>query len=171
MASSSYREETCFLFLFFVFWLFWVFVAACRIFSCGRWTLNFSMWDLVPWPGIEPRPLAIGAQSLNRGPPGKSWDLVLYLQCIYRCVCSRKVLSKSLWNWVMKEKFMISCLLQHRPYSLEKNSRSLLHHQVAHLRRQVCERGTRAPRNPGSSGRSRCSSVSAHPLVLARVTW
>ena len=41
---------------------------------------------------------------------------------------------------------MISCLLQHRPYSLEKNSRFLLHHQVAHLRRQVCERGTRAPR-------------------------
>ena len=29
-----------------------------RIFSCG-------MWDLVPWPGIEPGPFALGAQSLN----------------------------------------------------------------------------------------------------------
>ena len=29
-----------------------------RIFSCG-------MWDLVPRPGIEPRPPALGAQSLS----------------------------------------------------------------------------------------------------------
>jgi len=31
-----------------------VFVAACWIFSC-------SMWNLVPWPGIKPRPPALGA--------------------------------------------------------------------------------------------------------------
>ena len=24
------------------------------------------MWDLVPWPGIEPGPLALGIQSLSR---------------------------------------------------------------------------------------------------------
>ena len=35
-----------------------VFIVACKIFSCG-------MWDLVPWPGIEPRPPALGAQSLS----------------------------------------------------------------------------------------------------------
>ena len=23
------------------------------------------MWDLVPWPGLEPEPLALGAQSLS----------------------------------------------------------------------------------------------------------
>ena len=23
------------------------------------------MWDLVPWPGIEPRPLALGVRSLS----------------------------------------------------------------------------------------------------------
>ena len=28
-------------------------------------TLNCSMWDLVPWPGIEPRVPALGAQSLT----------------------------------------------------------------------------------------------------------
>ena len=39
-------------------WLFWVLVAACRIFGC-------STWDLVPWPGIEPGPPALGAQSLS----------------------------------------------------------------------------------------------------------
>ena len=27
--------------------------------------LSCSMWDLVPWPGIEPRPTVLGAQSLS----------------------------------------------------------------------------------------------------------
>ena len=35
-----------------------VFTEACGFFSCG-------MWDLVPWPGIELRPPALGAQSLS----------------------------------------------------------------------------------------------------------
>ena len=30
------------------------------------------MWDLVPWPGIEPGHLALGAEVLTTGPPGKS---------------------------------------------------------------------------------------------------
>ena len=29
---------------------------------CG---LSCSMWDLVPWPGIEPRPPTLGAWSLS----------------------------------------------------------------------------------------------------------
>ena len=45
-------------------WLHLVLVAACRIFSWGMQTLRCGMWDLVPWPGIEPTPLAWGAQSL-----------------------------------------------------------------------------------------------------------
>ena len=57
----------CFLKNILSVWLPWVFVVALglfglletwRIFSCG-------MWDLVPWPGIEPGSLALGAQSLN----------------------------------------------------------------------------------------------------------
>ena len=35
-----------------------IFVAACGL-------LSYGMWDLVPRPGIEPRPPALGAQSLN----------------------------------------------------------------------------------------------------------
>ena len=37
-----------------------ILVVACKLFS-------FGMWDLVPWPGIEPRPSALeaGAWSLN----------------------------------------------------------------------------------------------------------
>ena len=40
--------------------LFFFLVAACRIFSCGMWDLL-----IVPWPGKEPRPPALGAWSLN----------------------------------------------------------------------------------------------------------
>ena len=37
------------------FWRHWV-LTACGIFSC-------SIWDIVPWPGIEPRPPALVALS------------------------------------------------------------------------------------------------------------
>ena len=46
-------------------WLCWVLVAACRIFSCGLWTPVCSMWDLVPWPEMEPGPPALGVWSLS----------------------------------------------------------------------------------------------------------
>ena len=56
-----------------------VFLEACRIFSCGLWTLSCSMWDLVPWPGIESRPLALGAWILSHwitreAPEGQFWS-------------------------------------------------------------------------------------------------
>ena len=35
------------------------------IFSCSMWTLSCGMWDLVPWPGIKPRPSASKGQSLS----------------------------------------------------------------------------------------------------------
>ena len=48
-----------------------VLVAAYGIFSCG-------IWDLVPWPGIEPRPPALGRGVLATGPPGKSQGLMSF---------------------------------------------------------------------------------------------
>ena len=36
------------------------------------------MWDLVPWPGMEPRPPAVGALSLTTRPPGKSPNECLF---------------------------------------------------------------------------------------------
>ena len=41
------------------------FLAACRIFCCGMWTLSCSMWDLVPWPGMEPGPPALGTPNFS----------------------------------------------------------------------------------------------------------
>ena len=45
-------------------WLYQVLVAAHEIFSC-------SMWDLVSWPEIEPRPPALGALSLSHWTTGE----------------------------------------------------------------------------------------------------
>ena len=39
-------------------YLHWILVVACRIFSCG-------MQDLVPWPGMEPKPPALEVWSLR----------------------------------------------------------------------------------------------------------
>ena len=39
-------------------WLLWHMESSIFIVTCGRWTL-------VPWPGIEPRPPVLGAQSLS----------------------------------------------------------------------------------------------------------
>ena len=36
-----------------------------NLFSCDMQTLISSMWDLVPWPGIEPGPAALGAWSVS----------------------------------------------------------------------------------------------------------
>ena len=42
-----------------------IFTVAFENFSCGMWTLSCIMCDLVPWPGIEPGPPALGAWSLS----------------------------------------------------------------------------------------------------------
>ena len=58
------REES----LFYLFnWLHHVLVVAHGIFNlcCGILTLSCGMWDLLPWPVIEPGPPAWGGQSLN----------------------------------------------------------------------------------------------------------
>ena len=42
------------------------------MFSCGKWSLSWSMWDLVPWPEIEPGPLHWECTVLATGPSGDS---------------------------------------------------------------------------------------------------
>ena len=74
-----------------------IFPVACTIFSC-------SMWDLVPWPGIEPRPPALELGVLASGPPGKSLQtdslpnelcLGKTLQVTVLCAYSSKMCSHS----------------------------------------------------------------------------
>ena len=42
------------------------------------WTLNGNMWDLVPWPGIEPEPSAFGAWSLSHWTPREVLTTVFF---------------------------------------------------------------------------------------------
>ena len=42
-----------------------VLVVSWEIFSCRMQTLSWGMWDLVPWPVMEPRPHPLGAWSLS----------------------------------------------------------------------------------------------------------
>ena len=66
-------------FLFFFFfkylfiWLCQVLIAAHGIFDlcCKVWSLNCSMWDLIPWPGMEPGPLHCQHGVLATGSSGK----------------------------------------------------------------------------------------------------
>ena len=51
---------SCYLFFFLIF----IYLA---VLGC-----SFSLWDLVPWPGIEPRPLHWDQPSLSPWKPGKS---------------------------------------------------------------------------------------------------
>ena len=47
-----------------------IFIAVCRVFSYRMQTLSCSLWDLVPWPGMEPSPLV--QRVLATGSPEKS---------------------------------------------------------------------------------------------------
>ena len=54
-----------YLFVYLFIWLYQVLVTARKIFSCGLWILNYSMWNLVSLTGVEPWPPALGAWSLS----------------------------------------------------------------------------------------------------------
>ena len=53
------------LFLFtYLFFKEYLFIWLPWVLSFDIWTFSCGMWDLIPWPGIEPRPLVLGAWSL-----------------------------------------------------------------------------------------------------------
>ena len=71
------KRALLYFFKYLFMWLLQVLVTARRIFDlcCGIWTLQCSMWDLVPWSGIKPGPPTLGVWSLShwttRGDPAK----------------------------------------------------------------------------------------------------
>ena len=70
-ASSVIRQNlrggVCVFLKYLFIWLHWVLVTPCGIFNLCRImrTLSCGRWDLVPWPGIEPRPPALGVWSFS----------------------------------------------------------------------------------------------------------
>ena len=84
------------LFLKYLFiWLCWVLVVALRIFCCG-------MYDLIPWPGIEPWPLHWELRVLATGPLGKSQILFIFQEII-------AALKKGLLMWIVAFYHHLSC--------------------------------------------------------------
>ena len=78
----SLQIRYVFLKYFFLYLATPVIVAACKL-SC-------SMWDLVPWPGIEPGPPALGGQNLSHWTIGEApWICSVQFSC--------SVVSNSLW--------------------------------------------------------------------------
>ena len=54
-----------------------IFVTASGIFSCSVRTLSCGIWDLVPWPGIKPKPPALGARSLSHWTTREVLDMTI----------------------------------------------------------------------------------------------
>ena len=78
-----------FLPIFSVFLKYLLFIWPCQVLveahgiflkiSYDIWILSCGLWDLVPWPGMEPGPLALGAGSLSLWTPRKSQQWFLFL--------------------------------------------------------------------------------------------
>ena len=62
-------------------------VGACGIFSYSMEILSCGMWDLAPWPGIEPRPPALGAWRLSHWITREvlQWPIFVYNNIVNRC--------------------------------------------------------------------------------------
>ena len=57
-------------------WLCWVLVVARGTIHCSMQTLSCSVWGLVPWPGLEPGPPALGPQSQQLEHQGSSGNFL-----------------------------------------------------------------------------------------------
>ena len=69
---ASYSISFLFLKIHLFIWLPQVLFVILTICSCNTQTLYRGMWDLVPWPGIEPQSPALGVQNPSHLTPGKS---------------------------------------------------------------------------------------------------
>ena len=64
-------------------WLCQVLIVASRIFSSRTWTLSCGMQDLVPRPGIELRPRALGAHKLSHW---TTREILTFFVCLFVCL-------------------------------------------------------------------------------------
>ena len=61
---SEFLRRAHFSFILSFFNIYFIYLAASGL-SCSIQILACGMWDLVPWPGIEPEPPALGLWSLS----------------------------------------------------------------------------------------------------------
>ena len=75
--------------------------------------LSGSMWDLVPRPGLEPRPPAWGHGVSVTGLPGKSPSIILNCMCT---VLSCSVVSDSATPWTVAHQAPLSMGFSRQEY-------------------------------------------------------
>ena len=80
--------------------------------SCGMWNHSCSMWDLVPWSGIDPRPPALGVWSLSNRTTREVPPVSSYLRSSPWVICSSIQLSKYLLHLWGKD--MLLCVNNRR---------------------------------------------------------
>ena len=108
--------------------------------------LSYSMWDLVPWPRIEPRPLALGAQSLSHWTTGKSlcmhfWNIYFsYLNVSPRRHTSSFSLTQGKQVVNLSPQFTLYIIWWLKVWGLER-SRARLWPWLLHLRVMMALRG------------------------------
>ena len=81
-----------FVYLFLFIWLCHILAIAHEILDLCCIMQDLGMWDLVPWPGIKPRPPALWAWSLSHWTPGKFLllcSLNLWQLCLTNLVSSK----------------------------------------------------------------------------------
>ena len=64
---------------------FCLFVVFFDCISCGMRNLSCGLWDLVPWPGLEPGPPALGARSLSHQTTREVSIVLNYYFLLYLC--------------------------------------------------------------------------------------
>ena len=68
-----------------------------RSVNCSTWDLNSSMWDLVPWSGMEHRPPRLGMQSLSHWTTGEVPHTFYFLRVVDedKLIYSKELTSKT----------------------------------------------------------------------------
>ena len=97
-----------------------------NLFSCGLRTLSYGMWDLVPWPGMEPRSPALGAWSLSHWTAREVtvyfflhhiWRHIIqlsYFLMMLRLISAEKERSRSWWGWAQHSQLKLWCFGKHQ---------------------------------------------------------
>jgi len=87
-------------------------------FDCGMWSLffffffySFSMWGLVPWPGSDLGPPALGVQSLSHWATREVLSVFLFFNQCVLCLFLKSLSTPRLWRLWKSLYFLLEAFL------------------------------------------------------------